>query len=155
MANDVSGFGLRVALIASVTFPAGIVISQFSNDVDPLDFAAVKIGDVAMGLNGDLITWAKAVPLPMILTVIPGSADDTNLQILAEANRVGQGKISAYDIIDATVIYPDGSTVILTSGKITDATFGRAVLAEGKQKTRPYSFQFQNQTVTPATAVLG
>lgn len=150
MSQDVSGFGVVVALVASVTFPAGIPISQFANDVDPLDFAAVKIADVAMGLNGDLITWAKAVALPMVLNVIPGSDDDTNLQILAEANRVGQGKISNYDVISATVVYPDGSTVTLTNGKITDATFGRSILAEGRQKTRPYSFQFQNQTVTPA-----
>lgn len=150
MAQDVSGFGSVVSLVASQTFPAGLTVTQFANDADPLDFAAVKIADVAMGLNGDLVTWAKAVALPMVLNVIPGSPDDTNLQILAEANRVGQGKLSAQDIINATVIYPDGSTVTLTQGKITDASFGRGISAEGRQKTRAYTFQFQNQTVTPS-----
>ncbi len=151
MAQDVSGFGITVALTASVTFPSGIVITQFSNDTDPLDLASVKIGDVAMGLNGDLITWAKAIALPMVLNVIPGSPDDQNLQILAENNRVGQGKISAYDVIAAVVSYPDGSSVALSQGKITDASFGKSVAAEGRIKTKSYSFQFQNDTVTPAS----
>jgi hypothetical protein len=150
LAQDVSGFGFTLAINASVTFPAGFPVTQFSNDVDPADFPAVKIGDVVMGLNGDLISWAKAAVLPMTISVIPGSPDDMNLQILAQANRVGQGKISNYDVINVTAVYPDGSTVILTDGKITDATFGRAILAEGRQKTRPYTFQFQDVTFTPA-----
>ena len=37
MALDVSGFGLVVNLIASNTFPAGLVLTQFAADTDPLD----------------------------------------------------------------------------------------------------------------------
>lgn len=145
MTQDVSGFGALVTIVADTTFPAGLVITQFADDADPLDMASVQIADKAMGLNGDLVVWAKAMPLPMVLNVIPGSEDDVNLQILADANRVGQGKISAYDSITATVVYPDGTIVTLNNGKITDAMFGKSISSAGRLKTRAYAFTFQGK----------
>jgi len=144
--TSVTGFGLVVTLIASNTFPTGLPITMFADDADPLSIEAVKIADTAMGLNGDLLSWSKAVPLPMMLNVIPGSADDVNLQILANANRVGQGKNSANDVISATIVYPDASVVNLTGGIITDASFGRGVASSGRQKTKAYSFLFSAQS---------
>ena len=145
MSLDVSGFNTKIWLIASVTFPQGFGVSQFTNDADPLDFASIKIGDAVMGVNGDLITWARAVSLPMVLNVIPGGIDDINLGILAEANRVGQGKSSALDVITATAIYPDGSSIILQSGKILDAMFGKSISSESRLKTKSYAFAFGNK----------
>lgn len=147
MANptSVTGFGLVVTLVASTTFPNSLPITQFADDSDPILINDVKIADTAMGLNGDLLAWSKAVPLPMTITVIPGSADDTNLQILANANRVAQGKNSANDVISATIVYPDGATVVLTGGIITDAAFGRGVQASGRQRSKTYTFMFGGQ----------
>lgn len=145
MSQDVSGFGVVVNIVADVTFPAGFTVTQFSNDADPLDMASVKIADTAMGVNGDLIKWSKAVPLPMVLSVIPGSDDDINLQILADANRVSQNKISSRDSITAVVVYPDGQLVTLTDGIITDASFGRSISSDGRQKTRVYTFMFADK----------
>lgn len=145
MSNDITGFGVIVSLIASTTFPVGVPITQFADDSDPCDFASVKIGDVAMGLNGDLITWAKAVPLPMVLNVIPGTEDDLNLQVLADANRVAQGKISAFDNITAVITYPDGSVITLTGGKMTDAMFGKSISSAGRMKTKSYAFSFETK----------
>lgn len=148
MANptSVTGFGIVVTLIASNTFPSGLPITQFADDTDPILINDVKIADTAMGLNGDLLTWSRAVPLPMTVNVIPGSDDDINLQILANANRVAQGKNSANDVISATIVYPDGSAVVLTSGVITDASFGRGVQSSGRQRTKTYSFLFAAQS---------
>ena len=148
MANptSVTGFGIVVTLIASKTFPIGLPITQFADDADPIMINDVKIADTAMGLNGDLLAWSKAVPLPMTINVIPGSADDVNLQILANANRVGQGKSSANDVVSATIVYPDASVVVLTSGIVTDAAFGRGVSSSGRQKTKSYSFLFSAQS---------
>lgn len=142
---DVSGFGAVVNIVASNTFPVGITITQFSNDADPMDMAAVKIADTAMGVNGDLIVWAKAVPLPLVLSVVPGSQDQINLQILADANRVAQNKSSAADVITATVIYPDGSVTTLISGRITDAMFGKSISGDGRIKTKVYTFMFSDK----------
>lgn len=144
MVNDISGFGLTVTLIASNTFPAGIAVTQFADDSDPLDISSIRIADTAMGLNGDLISWSKAVPVPAVLNVIPGSDDDLNLSILANANRVGKGKSSAHDEITMTIVYPDGSVVTMLSGKITDAMFGKSVSSSGRLKTKAYAFSFES-----------
>ena len=145
MTVDVSGFGGAINIIASNTFPSGFTVTQWSNDADPLDFAAVKFADTAMGVNGDLIVWSKAVPLPMVISVIPGSLDDQNLQILADANRAAQGKASAGDVIYATVLYPDGSSVQLAGGRMTDASFGKSISGDARIKTKVYSFTFQTK----------
>jgi hypothetical protein len=78
----------------------------------------------------------------MVLNVVPGSEDDVALQILANQNRVGQGKTSARDFITATVAYPDGTIVIRTNGKITDSAFGQSVSSAGRLKTKSYAFSF-------------
>lgn len=145
MALDITGVGTVVTLIASTTFPVGIPITQFADDADAVDMGSIQIADVAMGLNGDLIKWGKANALPVVIGVVPGSEDDLNLQILADANRVAQGKSSAYDNITLTIVYPDGSIVQFTGGVITDAMFGKSVSSAGRIKTRSYSFKFEQK----------
>jgi hypothetical protein len=143
--EDVSAFGTQVYLTASNTFPQGFPITQFADDADPVDSPSVKIGDAAMGVNGHLITWRKGVPLPATISVIPGSDDDTNLQILWDANRVGQGKQSARDIITVTIVYPNGNQVTLDTGIITDGAAAGSVGSAGRLKTKTYGFVFQNR----------
>jgi hypothetical protein len=142
MANpqNVTGFGVACTIIASNTFPTGLPITQFADDTDPVTINDVKIADTAMGLNGDLLTWNRATPLPITISVVPGGADDTNLQILADANRVGLGKNSAKDVISITLVYPDLQTVVLSGGVITDGAFGRGIQSSGRQKTKTYNF---------------
>lgn len=148
MTQDISGFGLQVTLIASNTFPGGLPITQFADDADAVDFPSIQVADKAMGLNGDLVTWSKAMPLPLTISVVPGSEDDENLSILANANRVGKGKGSAYDIITLNAIYPDGRQITFSGGKLTDAMFGNSVASAGRQKSKVYVFAFQNITGT-------
>lgn len=144
--NDITGYGLVVVLSASNTFPAGMAITQFADDADPLDISAIKIADTAMGLNGDGIKWSKAVMNPMVLNVIPNSVDDVNLAILANANRVSQGTANAKDIITAVVTYADGTVITLNQGFITDAPFGSGVSSAGRLKTKAYTFSFSSST---------
>lgn len=144
--QDISGFGIRVVLRASVTFPQGISLTQFADDADPFDTPSQQIMDKAMGLNGDMVVWSKANPITPTLNVIPNTDDDRNLQVLAEANRVGRGKTSARDVITMTVIYPDGRSLTLTQGKITDAILTQPVASAGRLKTKPFAFAFENMT---------
>lgn len=145
MAGEIGGFGLQVTLIASVTFPAGIVLTQFADDADPLDSAAIEIANAAMGLNGDLVTWSKAVPVPMAINLIPQSDDDRNLAVLAEANRVGKGKRSVRDVITATVIYPDGTSMIASNGRLLTAMAMNSVSSSARMKSKSYTMAFQNK----------
>lgn len=144
MSNDITGFGAAINLIASNTYPAGIAITQLADDADPLDMASVKIADTAMGVNGDLVKWSRAITKPLTLSVIPGSLDDINLAVLASNNSASQGTINANDSITITVVYPDGSTITFANGFLTDAPFGNGISSAGRLKTKTYGFQFQS-----------
>ena len=146
MTEIVSGYGLLVQVVASITFPAGFSVTQFADDVDPFDLPSMQTADKAMGLNGDLIGWSKATPILLTLGVIPGSADDINLGILFNNNRVGRGKLSVRDIITLTGIYPDGKQTTLANGIITDGMIANSVSSAGRQKSKPYIFAFENGT---------
>lgn len=141
--QDVSGFGLRIQLVASATFPSGVTLSQFADDADPFDFPSINVAGSAMGLNGDLVTWSKANPLKVTVNVIPGSEDDDNLSALLNANRVGRGKRSSRDVVTLTGVYPNGRTVTLTPGIITDGTPGASVSNAGRLKSKTYQFEFE------------
>ena len=143
--SDISGYGLSIQVKASVTFPAGVTLTQFADDADPFDLPSLQIKDKAMGLNGDLITWSKANPILLTLNVLPGTDDAKNMDVLFEANRVGKGKKSAGDVITVTGIYPDGSTLSLTNGAITDGMPGTGVASAGRLKTKAYQFAFENK----------
>jgi hypothetical protein len=145
MSQDISGTGTVVVLKASTTFPNGLSISQFSDDSDPLDLASLQIADTAMGLNGDLLIWSKANPISLTLNVVPQSADDVNLQILGDANRVGAGKVSAKDQITATVVLPDGSIVVLNKGVLKNYMPGNSIASSQRLKTKSYVFEFESK----------
>lgn len=145
MSVDNSGFGLIITLIASNTFPFGSIITQYSDDVDPFDIPSLQIADKAMGLNGDLITWSKANPIIVSLSVIAGTLSDAQLAILLEANRVGAGKNGANDVITLTGLYPSGNIIQFTKGIITDGMPGSAIASSGRLKTKTYSFAFENK----------
>lgn len=142
--QDISAFGIRVQVIASKTFPAGISITQFADDADPFDAPSMQIRDKAMGVNGDLISWSKANPIPITLNVVPGSDDDINLSVLFEANRVGKGKTSARDVINIVAIYPDGRVAAFTQGTITDGQPANSATSAGRLKSKAYAFAFEN-----------
>ena len=144
--QNVSGFGLRVVIKASVTFPSGFTVTQFADDADPVDSPATAISDTAMGLNGELVVWNTANPLPLTLNVVPGGDDDRNLEVLATSNMVGRGRTPARDVITATILYPDGRSVTLSQGVITEGMVTRSVAASSRIKTRPYSFAFESIT---------
>lgn len=141
---DISTFGIHINLQADITFPAGIEITAFADDADPLDLPSMAIRDKAMGSNGDLVTWSKANPLIANLAVIPGSDDDLNLQVLFEANRPGRGKRAVQDNIVITVTYPDGDQLVLIDGALTDGMPGQGASSAGRKKTKTYGFAFEN-----------
>lgn len=145
MTQNISGFGFSVNIIASVTYPIGLNITQFADDSDPIDVPSLQIGDTAMGINGDLITWSKANPTKITLSVIPESGNDLSLSILLQNNRVGRGKSGARDVITMNLIYPSGiAFATLINGVITDGTPFLPVQSSGRLKTRAYQFAFEN-----------
>lgn len=141
---DVSGFGLKALLVATGSFPAGFPITAFADDSDPIEMESIAIADKAMGLNGDLVTWSKATPIPVNISVIAETVDDLNLTILATANKVGKLAIGAKDVINLTLVYPNGKIINLNNGKMTDAPFGSSVQSQGRLKGKTYKFVFES-----------
>lgn len=143
--QNISAYGLEVVLSASTTFPAGISITQFADDVDVLDVPSLQISDSAMGINGDLIVWSKANPIKLNLGVVAGSEDDVNLGILLEVNRPGASKLGFRDRITMNIRYPEGNFVQLIQGVITDGFPFSGAQSTGRLKTKVYSFTFENR----------
>lgn len=145
MTLDISGFGLRVNIIADKTFPSGVLLSEFADDADPFDIPEIVYAEKGMGLNGELITWSKATPIDITLNVIPESEEDRNLAALAEANRVSKGKNAAGDLITLVKTDVTGKTLTLTNGRLTGAMPGNSIASAGRKKTKKYTFTFESK----------
>lgn len=141
--QDISAFGIRARVVASNTFPAGFTVTAFADDADSVTVEPQQIAETAMGVNGDLVVWSRANPLPLVLNVIPGSQDDLNLGVVLEANRVGRGKRSARDVITITIVYPDGRTATWSNGAITTGRVGNTIASAGRLASKPYTFSFE------------
>ena len=141
---DISGFGARIQIVASNTFPTGFSVTQFADDADPIDIPSLQIGDKASGVNGDLIAWSKANPIVATLNVIPESEDDVNLGILVEANRVAKNKRGAQDVITMIIQYPKGNATTFIKGYIQEGMPATGIQSSGRLKTKSYMFTFEN-----------
>lgn len=142
--ENISGFGLKLVITASTTFPAGMPVTQFADDTDPLDIPAITVAETGMGLNGDLATWSRATAIDVSLSVVPNGDDDRNLALLLEANRVAKGKRGARDVITLTAMYPDGRSKVLQQGTVISGTPANSVASSGRYKSRTYAFRFEN-----------
>lgn len=144
--QNISGFGLSATIFATTTFPTGVTITEFADDADPLDTPELDLADVAMGLNGDMITWSRPQGIEVTINVIATSEDDTNLAQIFEANRIGKGKTSAQDQITAAFAYPQGGQANCSPGVMVTGTALPAVQSSGRYKSRAYRFKFENIT---------
>jgi len=141
---NTSAGGLSIRLLASIKFPVGFTLTALASDADPLDFPSITIGEGQVNLNGDLVAGKTPTTYPVTLNIIPGSEDDRNLDILFQANaprRFGQ-----MDEITLIVSYPDGSKRAAIKGICTAYNPGKGVAANGRMKTRAYSFIFAEIT---------
>lgn len=143
-----SGFGLDVTLVASVTFPIGINLTQFADNADPFDLPEMTINETAAGLNGDLTNWATASPVLLTLNVLPNSDDDRNLAVLFDVNRPGKGLQIASDIITLVGVYPDGKVISLNNGVMVSGMPGNSIGSDRRMKAKAYGFSFENYVRT-------
>lgn len=148
--QDVSATGLSLLIQASVTFPAGIPVTAFADDADPLDLPAIDIASTAMDINGNLVSWSTPLPQTVTINVLPGSEEDNNLTILFEANTARRGRRHAGDKITMVAQYADGSTVTARNGKMTNGSRGKSAASGGRLKSKAYTFVFQDFDTTRA-----
>lgn len=144
--NDISSTGLQAQVVASNTYPQGFKVDMFPDDVDAINAPDIDLADTAMGPNGDMVVWSKPQGIPVEVSVIATSDDDTNMDTLGEANRIARGKTSARDQITIVLLYPNGLTVTCSKGKMTSAPPVLNATANGRYKTRTYKFMFEQIT---------
>lgn len=139
---DVSGFGLKATIVAIQSFPMGFTVQQFSDDVDPLEIQDDVPGAYEMMYDGSLFAYTQANPILVKISVLPGSDDDVNLQILLSARRMTNKLLPISDVTSMVVSYPDGSKAIFSNGSIISGPPAASVKAEGRKKGNTYLFVF-------------
>ena len=142
--HNVSATGIKMRLVASLTFPAGFDITQFSDDGAPLNSENLAIAETAPALNGDLVAWSKPNVIPFTVSVLPDTDEDRNLSILWNVNRIGRNKVAVQDVITIVVTYPNGDQIILLSGVLGSGPALNSGTAEGRLKTKEYEFSFES-----------
>ncbi|WP_337051186.1 phage tail fiber protein [Proteus terrae] len=142
--NDISATGLSLIIQASNTFPAGIPITTFSDEGDPLDLPAVDITATAVDINGNLVSWSAPTPQTVTINVLAGSEEDENLAILLDANTARRGRRHASDIITLVASYGDGSITTARNGRITNGSRGHSISNNARLKSKQYTFIFQD-----------
>ena len=145
---NVSAFGTSCTIVSTVTFPSGFNVSDFADDVDPIQVGNLTIRTRQMLMDGSIHTRLSANPIEVTLAVIPGSPSDKNLQVLFNASRVRQKLLPIPDFIGMMISYPDGVTSALIDGSIISGPPVRSVSMSGRIKTNQYGFVFaDNATI--------
>jgi hypothetical protein len=144
--SDITGFGTVITLVASITYPVGFTFTSFPDDVDPVDIPSLQIGEGLMGVNGDLITYKKANPIPITIALLPNTVDQEAMNILLLANRPSQGKKYINDDITLVITFPNFKVITLSTGKIIEGVPGASITSVGRIKTFTYKFVFKDIT---------
>ena len=138
--EEISVLGARVWITADKTFPGGFAVTKFPADSDAIDIQEIQISNAEMGVNGDLITWRTAVPQSLSISVIPGSDEDKNLQILLDRNRAAKGRMYEQDNITIVVTLDNGETHAFSNCIIMSGELGYSLSSQGKIRTKRYGF---------------
>ena len=139
---DISAAGGKVTIISSPTFPQGFTITEWATDADPITIEDVQIAQSEVGVNGDIVSWHRAVPVNVDMNIIPNSESDKNLMILTSANKVEKNKVALHDSITMIISYPDGTLKTFTEGTIVSGSVANSMVNDGKIRSKNYKFVF-------------
>lgn len=144
--NQVGNHGIHATIMAFKTFPMGFTISKFSDDVAPIEFSPTQVADHEFLVDGSLFKFDTSAMVSVKISVIPGSEDDNNLNILLNSSR-SLFKIGGFpELLGISIMYPNQSPIILSSGYMRTGMFGTTVMESGRSKGKTYEFVFENTT---------
>ncbi|QIQ61319.1 hypothetical protein V039C_0041 [Vibrio phage V039C] len=140
--TDIAHAGTVLTMQASVTLAnAPTPITYFPDDTDPFQSADITIGDMALGTNGNVITWSQASVVEFTIAVIPKSPSHVALATVFNANVVAPGKLPNNDVITLSRVMPDGSTVVIKNAKMTGGSPLMNMASSGRVSTVTYTFK--------------
>lgn len=165
---DISAAGAH----ALIKFGDGteIDVTQFSDEGTPFESPDVTLSTNAKNLQGTMISSRTPSVIPVSITVVPGSYEDYWLQIKAGASLLMPGGIIQLNKITVktiTLYVPaiNGSFDITTgnkknvntftwaNGRMVSAPTGPSTSAEGRQRARTYSFEFEKFMPPKSSAI--
>ncbi len=147
---NVAHAGSVITITSDVTFGGSpFTVTYFPDDTDPFSADDIEIADAAMGTNGDLVSWSKAVVQPFSIAVLPKTDDHKNLLTLLNANVVAPGQSPNNDTIKISRVMPDGTTMEIKEAVITGGSDAMSFTSDGRIKTPVFNFKG-----TPAVEVI-
>ena len=96
---------------------------------------------MALGTNGNVITWSQASVVEFTIAVIPKSTSHVALATVFNANVVAPGKLPNNDVITLSRVMPDGSTVVIKNAKMTGVSPLMNMASSGRVSTVTYTFK--------------
>lgn len=135
---------LDVSFAGATVTVAGIHITDFMDDANPVEFQDTEVSTVGVNCNGSMIRNAKPNAIMMSVTVIPGSASDFALYNLWRQYRVQGGWNGTWETpLNASVTTGNGRiTRNFTDGTMVSGPAGPSASGEGKMSGRTYTFAF-------------
>lgn len=133
-----------VSFAGSTVTVAGIQISDFMDDANPVEFQDVEVSSTGVNCNGTMIRNAKPNLVMMSVTVIPGSQSDNALWNLWKQYRVQGDYNSQWEqsLTASISIAGGGQSKSYSNGTMVSGPGGPAANGEGKMQGRTYSFAF-------------
>ena len=135
---DITAIGTKIA-IQSLAVPLGWVFTQSAQDGTFWEVDTTTIGEVAVGLNCNQISWSKPSVITLRISVVPNSVDDSVLGMIATYNRA-QGAAANLDSIQISKIEPNGVKSIYGNFKLIEIPPDNTANAEGNFATKTYTF---------------
>lgn len=151
--QNISGFGLSLVIVALQTFPLGIKVSAFPDDVDPLIVEDNESTKIEMLYDGTLFAYDTSNPILVSVSVIPYSDDDINLRILLSTRKTGIKWLPIDDVTSMVINYPDGDRVVYSGGSIVSGPTSDSVTQNGRRKTNTYKFAFGSVSTLQAKQI--
>ena len=138
-----------VSFAGSTITVAGVKITQFMDDANPVDFPDVEVSSVGINCNGKMIRYAKPAPIMMSVTVIPGSSDDKQLwskwrsyHLEDAKNNQGTWTQSLTANISIGNTNAGQKTYAFSGGTFVSGPAGPSSSGDGKMQGRTYTFAF-------------
>ena len=134
-------------------------ITGFASEGDPISIPDNEVRAGEMGLNGDLVTWAKPTPITFSISLIPGTTSDKILSAALRAAHIGgkgsSAKFDAVEIDTLTIKTPHGNvkdtlklqepvSYVFSNGYVQSGPMAQGTNSEGKASMKTYNFTFES-----------
>ena len=146
-----TGTGATVLITCSslseIVSTGGALVSNFSDQSNPVSVTSPQVADGQVGPNGQLVTWTTPNYIDVTISVIANSVDDYMLTAILMGVRKCAGLTSIGTpppIFTLAVTYPNavGQSRIFRNGIMLTGDPGSSMAANARINSKSYTFRF-------------